>query len=757
MIHRRPFSRRLIGLFLVAWLLASTLGYFGLSSQGQQTSYWVRLDFEAWPEDRSVSFAAGGKVASQTIWLDRRVSTPMAITDVSGGGVVVRTIHADGHEVPLDELRGLDRWKTDQRGFLIIKEPGGLTLPGAVSEVRFELEAGDGRIVAETYSGPAAIAAEATARSATISSGSRPTCWVLGVAGKKSETVLQMPEATGASLLRAEMFPFSGASQVLDIRSTSNYTVENGRVEWRHGFDHARTASPRGRVMLVSTLTALLPVLLLAWLLRQGPALAQPVDARAPLSVPLMPRFLVGGLLGIHLVWALTMPIVPTNDSVEYYAMGRQIAAGAGAEALDTHRTPGYPLLIAAVLRGLGDNLLSIVLLQHTTIVGLSVLVYRLLAPTRRKLAISAAALVGLAPLTTLCANAIWTETLYTTTTSAAIAVYLFGRRTMPQFVMIGAMVGIATLLRPTGWWLGLFILAAEVIRMAQMRKLCPTSIRHLAAMGVVAAVLILPWAGVFAAREGAFGLSKAQGMTFWANSILQGRANEPEAPYNAPLRLLLAVPYSSVYGGRDPFLLRKLAAEQGLQMDDAYFMSVFRAAETAGGRSLTDRVAATAYNFTFQSNVVPPVMMIFPELDWLVSLARQKAADARVLERASLPFPTLHALTAETLPNARAAVQGLATFVQVFGLAAWPLWVVFGIFYSGLMVLLKLRPEWLVPLGWSAFAFAGPMLLGMPAQRYVMVVEPVLLLLTVVGASELLQRFPRARKDPAAAVPLTH
>jgi hypothetical protein len=187
--------------------------------------------------------------------------------------------------------------------------------------------------------------------------------------------------------------------------------------------------------------------------------------------------FVWGVALAFHLLYALTVPLAYTNDSVDYYSLGRAFAQAPWFASVDTTvRTPGYPVFIASVLAIFGDTALWIVIVQHLALSLLAPLAVWALA---RYLPLPAAALAGLlagiAPALATTANILWTESLYAALTTAALLVYARSGDRLRGLLVAGMLVGAATMVRPTGLLVLLVLLGwrnAAALRTGRM--CCP-------------------------------------------------------------------------------------------------------------------------------------------------------------------------------------------------------------------------------------------------------------------------------------------
>ena len=156
---------------------------------------------------------------------------------------------------------------------------------------------------------------------------------------------------------------------------------------------------------------------------------------------------------GLRIALASAAPVLVLGDSETYLAPAVALEQGGGFD-LPLKRTPGYPLLLAAVLRVFGEDLGSVALVQHALGLATSVLTYFV----ARRLAGAGAGLVaGLA--TALAGNLlvyerlVMTEALFTTTLLAAVAALVFAveRGSLRWLPAVGLVIAAATLVRPVG------------------------------------------------------------------------------------------------------------------------------------------------------------------------------------------------------------------------------------------------------------------------------------------------------------------
>jgi 4-amino-4-deoxy-L-arabinose transferase-like glycosyltransferase len=209
-------------------------------------------------------------------------------------------------------------------------------------------------------------------------------------------------------------------------------------------------------------------------------------DLAALLFVVIVAGLLRGAIL-------FRAPVFATGDSEGYLAPGYALAQGLDYD-LASKRTPGYPWLIAFAVAVAGEDLRSLVFLQHALGVvtaGLTFALGRLCFPPAR-----IGRIVGLVAGLTIALNGalvmsehtVMTEALFVPLIAGAMAALVWALRSgrLWAFGLTGLLLGLATLTRPVAQALVPVIPLAILLVSRSWRQTLVKSAKALAAFGLV-------------------------------------------------------------------------------------------------------------------------------------------------------------------------------------------------------------------------------------------------------------------------------
>lgn len=185
------------------------------------------------------------------------------------------------------------------------------------------------------------------------------------------------------------------------------------------------------------------------------------------------------------------------GDEANYQRQAEQLAAGEGFVtawgAPTAYGTPGYPAILAVALRLEGDSPRTTRLLQlrfGVLIVLLTFLLARALFGV--PVALIAAALVAVNPFLVFISGYGLTENPYTLFVLTALCLVTAKRMTPAwRLCVAGVALGLATLVRPTGFAMALWIAAALAV---VAHGLWPRARAALLVFGVTWVAFVLPW-----------------------------------------------------------------------------------------------------------------------------------------------------------------------------------------------------------------------------------------------------------------------
>jgi hypothetical protein len=157
-------------------------------------------------------------------------------------------------------------------------------------------------------------------------------------------------------------------------------------------------------------------------------------------------------------------------DSYTYLAPAANLLHGLGFTtgngAIETLRTPGYPLLLAAF----GLHIVPVIVFQHLLNAALAVAIYTLLMRRlgSRFIALTASILFAIDVPTLHYANKILTETLFTAILFVVFALVLYARK-LP---LAGLLTGVLALIRPVAILYFVVVMICLALRRVRMRTI---------------------------------------------------------------------------------------------------------------------------------------------------------------------------------------------------------------------------------------------------------------------------------------------
>ena len=210
--------------------------------------------------------------------------------------------------------------------------------------------------------------------------------------------------------------------------------------------------------------------------------------------------------------FALSLPDYLFPDSLTYLAPARNMLHGGGfvdaVGAIETLRTPGYPLLLAAF----GARVVPVIVAQHLMNVAIAAGIYLLAAPRLgRFVAVTAALLFAVDTPAIHYADKILSETAFTLLLLVVCWLLAVGR-----WPIAGVLTGVLVLIRPVA--IVYFVVVAAWLLLRRVR------VRDVVVYALLAVLLPFGWAVRNGVRTGAFTVSSIGGtnlLLFRAGGVL--------------------------------------------------------------------------------------------------------------------------------------------------------------------------------------------------------------------------------------------
>lgn len=244
--------------------------------------------------------------------------------------------------------------------------------------------------------------------------------------------------------------------------------------------------------------------------------------------------------IAVRVVWILYARTIPVSDFAEYDARGWRIAEGEGF--VDSSGEPssfqgvGYPAFLAGIYFVWGHSVL-VAQFVNALLGGLTV--FLTFAVARRMVsdsrALLAAAVIGFTPSQVLYSSVLTTETLFTVLFIGFIWLVWPGprfRQNWRVLLVAGVILGLSWLIRPT---LMLFPIAL-VLMLVATRMRWSRAISLSVGFGVVAILVVIPWAARNAVVMDTLSLDTAGGVNFWIGNGPHATGTYVKLPADNPI-----------------------------------------------------------------------------------------------------------------------------------------------------------------------------------------------------------------------------
>jgi hypothetical protein len=243
-------------------------------------------------------------------------------------------------------------------------------------------------------------------------------------------------------------------------------------------------------------------------------------------------------------------------DSFTYIEPARNLLHGLGFSTgngiIETMRTPGYPLLLAAF----GLRVVPVIVFQHLLNAALAVVIYLFVARRigSRFVALTAAVLFATDTPTLHYANKILTESLFTALLFVVFVLVAWNRK-LP---LAGALTGVLVLIRPVA--VVYFIVVALCLALNRVRA------RTIAAYIALALVIPIGWELRNLHHTGVFTISSIGGMNMLSYRAAGALAIEDDGDFDADL----VDEQKGLVGDADAEIQAKLPTQDAEDLPDA-------------------------------------------------------------------------------------------------------------------------------------------------------------------------------------------
>ncbi len=443
-----------------------------------------------------------------------------------------------------------------------------------------------------------------------------------------------------------------------------------------------------------------------------------------------------GIALAWHLVYALTVPIAYANDSLNYYEVGRSLPHMARMADYWSERAPGYPIVIALINGIFGDTALWLIVIQQLALSLLAPLAMWALAGRVAPLIAALTGIaVGISPAMSLAANFIHTEAIYTLCMMAALLIYARLGAYPRVLLLCGLLIGIGAMQRPIGA-IALIILVGWLLWLGWSAPAASGAIRRAligsTALAIGYVALAGPWHIYLAlARQTLDPSDGRAAITLWANVVKQ-RQIDASLPALRPDRAVWELPDT---WANDPFELTSQHQQMITSVTDLrqrqYMSETARQATIAfPNRVRESQMVALRYNLALWKLDTTSIYY-WEDFDHFFEQWQQIDQTPPPALTSNSLLELMPLLTYRWMPQKSPLRDACLALTQA-ALDNWG-WLSMLALLSPIPLLIsnrRLFPCWLY---WIALVAASSVI-GMPAQRYIVVCESLIYLLAFLS-----------------------
>lgn len=756
------FRRRYLGQTIGAWILAclfagiAALILWGRLSASYQQAYWVHITANTLTAPpATLRYNSGHDAAIPFSW-QPSAPTVIALRSIQATDpIVVQTIVTDRGIISLDRVKVSQATiNSISSTEITLNTPDGALLqwPASSHAVTVTLAPGSGDVELLWNNMISSVKRRATPVQLSITSSGLWEGWALLPSTEIKNIIIEIPTKAAVDLSRIELI--GSETQVLASGPQQCNSSQTTKRICSVAIQFSQAVNPNNYAFGLVALLIIPVILFSLWLILffarrlrsinlyfvPTKAIIQSGIYRKRLFEPWQTPVVMWGVWAItfvfHLFYALTLPQTYTTDSTDYYKLGQELFRDGSLAALKTVRVPGYPFFIGAMNLLFGDNVLAIAMVQHVAISLLAPLTIWALMPRMDRIwAILAGFLVGVSPALSVTANILWSETLFTVLTIAAFLFYIRLSYQPRSAILVGLCLGAATMIRSNG----LLLLAVLIIcvlltawcradSISRQRLLASYIIFLLGGYFIIAG----PWHLVLAMQDQSLDLTRGHTtFTSWAAAVYQRRIGS-ELAANMPHRAIWAVPSA---WNSEPFSLLadypEVLKGTGITPHSYYAIVQAEAARQNPDRLRENIIVALTYNLLNWKTEKQDFIY------WIEVKERLKA-----MEMSAQTPPVAHPQTLIQLLDAlvyrwqpaNSPARSLIARISYIAIDCrfWIslislLCVPFLIFVPALRILIV---GWLYWLG----LVVSTALIGMPAERYMVVVEPLLYIFVVAS-----------------------